>query len=175
LETRRILALTLAIFSFVETAIAASTAGIVSGPLQSSPSGPLGFFWARSVPLSLVGWIGTGVAVLSGSFTRKSRVKSLFVSKGFSGDVYNLMIGMRGSGSRLALLHGMEAPRHRQELAELTGINWKEVDREVSVLETYGLVKVYAQSGSVKRYQVTEQGRLLMKVIEDLQSSRTMW
>lgn len=96
-------------------------------------------------------------------------MKSLFASKGFGGDVYDLMIRMRGRGSRLALLKSLEKPRHRQELAELTGIDWKEVDREISVLEKYGLVKMYAQSGSVKMYQVTEQGRLLMKMIADLQ------
>jgi hypothetical protein len=55
---------------------------------------------------------------------------------------------MRGGTSRLALMQSLETPRHRQELSEVTGIDWKEVDRELGALEKYGLVKVYAQSGS---------------------------
>ena len=82
------------------------------------------------------------------------------------------MIGMRGGTSRLTLLQQMAAPRHRQELSELTGIDWKEVDRELGLLEKYGLVKIYAQSGTVRLYQVTEQGSLLVKLIEELNAER---
>ena len=65
----------------------------------------------------------------------------------------------------------MESPKHRHELSELTGIDWKEVDRQLSVMEKYGLVKVQVQSGTVKLYQVTEQGRLLLKLVEELSGS----
>jgi len=82
--------------------------------------------------------------------------------------VYDLMIGMRGGGSRVSLLQNMDSPKHRLELSELTGIDWKEVDRQLAVLEKYSLVKVYAQSGTVKLYQVTEQGKLLLGLIEEL-------
>jgi len=82
--------------------------------------------------------------------------------------VYRLMVKMRGSGSRLTLLKSIEEPKHRLELAEITGIDWKEVDRQLKVLENYGLARVAAQSGSVKLYQITEQGRLLLKLIDDL-------
>lgn len=87
---------------------------------------------------------------------------------GFGGDVYDLMMGMRGGPSRLTLLQNMETPRHRLELSEITGIDWKEVDRQLSVLEKYGLVKVHAQSGTVKLYQVTEQGKVLLNLISEL-------
>ena len=50
----------------------------------------------------------------------------------------------------------------------MTGIDWKEVDRQVGVMEKYGLVKIYAQAGNVKLYQTTEQGRLLLKFIDEL-------
>ena len=69
------------------------------------------------------------------------------------------------------LLENMESPKHRHELSELTGIDWKEVDRQLSVMEKYGLVKVQVQSGTVKLYQVTEQGRLLLKLVEELSGS----
>ena len=57
---------------------------------------------------------------------------------GFGSDVFDLMIGMRGAGSRVSLLQNMESPKHRLELSELTGIDWKEVDRQLSVLRSTG-------------------------------------
>jgi DNA-binding HxlR family transcriptional regulator len=116
-----------------------------------------------------------GLSVVGGQHSRRSQVKSLFAKRGFGGEVFDLMIGMRGGGSRLALLRGMQEPRHRQELSEITGIDWKEVDRQITVLERYGLVKMYAQSGTVQMYQITEQGRLLLNLIADLQSPHPQW
>jgi DNA-binding transcriptional ArsR family regulator len=109
-----------------------------------------------------------GLVVFQGRLSKGSRIKSLFARMGFGGDVYDLMVGMRGAGSRVSLLQSMETPRHRLELSEITGIDWKEVDRQLSVLEKYGLVKVYAQSGTVKLYQVTEQGKLLLNLVGEM-------
>ena len=171
----RIAEIILIVFSAVESITAVAANAELGGTIPTAPGGPLGFFWVNSVPLGLAGWSAVGLVTAGAHFGRKSRARSLFAARGFEGQVYDLMIGMRGGGSRLALLRSMQEPRHRQELAVLTGIDWKEVDREVTVLEKYGLVKVYAQSGSVRMYQVTEQGRLLMKMVDDLQSARTRW
>ena len=78
------------------------------------------------------------------------------------------MVKMRGSTSRLALLRGLETPRHRNELSEITGIDWKEVDRQLGVFEKYGLAKVYVSSGTIKMYQLTEHGRLLLQLMDEL-------
>lgn len=66
----------------------------------------------------------------------------------------------------------MENPRHRLELSELTGFDWKEVDRQLNLLLSYGLVTIYAESGSMKMYRLTEQGRLLLKLVEGLSSRK---
>jgi DNA-binding transcriptional ArsR family regulator len=124
-----------------------------------------------SVPLSVAGWVAVGLVAFQGRLSghsRRSQVKSVFAKMGFGGDVYDLMVGMRGAGSRVSLLQNMETPKHRLELSELTGIDWKEVDRQLSVLEKYGLVKIQAQSGTVKLYQVTEQGKLLLNLVGEL-------
>lgn len=155
--------------------IAISAAGPAGGPGQTSPGGLAGVFWQYSLHLSIVGWSLVGISIAGNRYSRRSQIKSLFAKGGFAGDVYDLMIGMRGGGSRLALLRGMEEPRHRQELSEITGIDWKEVDRQVSVLERYGLVKMHAKSGTIRMYQVTEQGKLLLKLIGDLQSAHQTW
>lgn len=134
---------------------------------QTSPGAQFGPLWNLSVPLSISGWGFTGVFLL----WRRETVKT-WKNAGLNKEIYDLMNRMRGGQSRLSLLRSMAEPRHRQELSELTGIDWKEVDREVSVLEKHGLIKMTAQSGSVRMYQITEQGRLLMKLIDDLQPDR---
>jgi predicted transcriptional regulator len=144
-----------------------------SGGQRAVHANPL---FGYAVPLSATGWGAVGLVALQGQLAgglRRSRIKGLFGRRGFGPDVYDLMFGMRGSGSRLSLLQNMvESPRHRLELSELTGIDWKEVDRQISVMEKYGFVKVYAQSGNMKFYQVTENGKLLLKLIGELNSSK---
>lgn len=118
-------------------------------------------------PFSIAAWFSVGVVVFQERVrgNKRSRVKSAFAKMGFGSDVFDLMMGMRGAGSRISLMQNMEPPKHRLELSELTGIDWKEVDRQLFVLEKYGFVKVYAQSGTVKLYQVTEQGKLLLNLV----------
>jgi DNA-binding transcriptional ArsR family regulator len=173
---RSIVLYPLVFFSLLETivviaeALAPGTAGHGGAvpELQTTLGGPFNPFIAYAPPLSIAGWIAVGLVVFQGRASKHSQIKSLFAREGFGGDVYDLMIGMRGGGSRVSLLQNMDSPRHRQELSELTGIDWKEVDRQLAVLEKYGLVKVYAQSGTVKLYQVTEQGKLLLGLMEEL-------
>jgi hypothetical protein len=133
------------------------------------PTNPV---FGYSFPLAAAGWVAVGLVLFQGRVSgRRSRVRSAFAKMGFGSDVFDLMMGMRGGGSRISLLENMESPKHRLELSKLTGIDWKEVDRQLSVMEKYGLVKVQAQSGTVKLYQVTEQGRLLLKLVEELSGS----
>lgn len=149
---------------FQHTTIAPVLSG---GHLERISPNPI---FAYSVPISATAWIAVGLFTLQGRLSglRRSSIRGIFAKRGFEPDVYDLMVGMRGSGSRVSLLQNLDSPRHRLELAERTGIDWKEVDRQISVLERYGLVKVYAQSGTVKLYQVTESGKLLLKLIAEL-------
>lgn len=121
-----------------------------------------------SQPLALAGWLAVSLMAIQGRVNRRSKVKKFFLQNGLSSDVYELVMDMRGGNSRLALLQHMETPRHRMELSGLTGIDWKEVDRELGVLEKFGLVRLQAQSGSVKLYQNTEQGKILARLIAEL-------
>jgi len=79
-----------------------------------------------------------------------------------------LMINMRGAKSRLTLLNHLDKPRQRAELSKLSGLDWKEVDREVDLLQRFGLITLYAESGSVKLYKLSEQGRLMLKLVTEL-------
>lgn len=83
------------------------------------------------------------------------------------------MVKMRGAGSGLSILHTLtEAPRHRNELSEITGIDWKEVDRQIGLLQRYGFVSVEAQAGPVKMYKLTEQGRSLVNLLDEMETNQ---
>jgi predicted transcriptional regulator len=182
LKKRTVVVLILAIFSSIESIIVVATltsgAATLSGTTwspwspASSTGGALGFFRTYSPHLSVIGWVAVGLALFQGRVGRSSKIRGMFARMGFDGDVYNLMVGMRGGPSRLALLQSMDAPRNRLELSDVTGLDWKEVDRQVGVLEKYGLVKVHAEFGSVKMFQITEQGRLLLELIDELKAPK---
>jgi hypothetical protein len=143
--------------------------GVLGLHMQTGP------VFGYSIPLAAAGWVAVGGVLFQGRIAagfRRSRVRSLFASRGFGLDVFDLMVTMRGGGSRITLLENMETPKNRLELSELTGIDWREVDREISILEKYGLVKIYAQTGTVKMYQVTEQGKLLRSLVEELSNKK---
>lgn len=178
MNRRTILLYSLAGFASLETvltiiiALASPTAG--TGVTHIGNGGLSNPLVTYSPPLSIAGWIAVALVVFKGRVSsRRSQVKGIFARMGFGSDVYDLMVGMRGAGSRVSLLQNMDSPRHRLELSERTGIDWKEVDRQLSVLEKYGLVKMYAQSGTVKLYQVTEQGKLLLRLVGELSDKST--
>jgi hypothetical protein len=153
-DKRKIVLFVLLAFSSYETfmAVVSTLLKASSVPAVMLPS----FFVSNSPLLGTIGWAGVGLVVLERQRKKRSKAKRLFAQMGLTGDVYDLMVGMRGRASRFLLLQSLETPRHRLELSEITGIDWKEVDRELSLLEKYGLVLVYAQSGRVKLYQTTE-------------------
>lgn len=122
-------------------------------------------FHLLSIPISIVSWIGFGVTL---AFWRGNYGRSIWGKAGLDKNVYNLMVTMRGGNSRLELLRNLESPKQRNELSQLTGIDWKEVDRQIGLLLSYGLVSVHAESGSVKIYKLTEQGGLLLKLMDEL-------
>lgn len=126
---------------------------------QSSGSSLLPY----SIPLSLTSWTVFGVTLIW-----RHGIPSEWKGAGFDRDMFNLMVRMRGGASRLAILKLLTAPKHRNELSELSGFDWKEVDRQLRLLQSYGLVVIYAESGSMKLYSVTRQGELLLSLIEKL-------
>ena len=88
---------------------------------------------------------------------------------GFDRSVYDLMVKMRGSGSRLSLLQSLnQASRHRNELSEMTRNDWKEVDREIGLLEKHGFDTVETQAGPIKIYRLTGHGRSLVRLMDEL-------
>jgi predicted transcriptional regulator len=75
---------------------------------------------------------------------------------------------MRGAQTRLKLLHNLSGPRNKLQLATALGIDWKAVDKHVQMLEKNGLIQRTDTSGTAIFYEVTDKGRRLLEVLEEL-------
>jgi len=53
-------------------------------------------------------------------------------------------------------------------LATALGIDWKAVDKHVQVLEKNGLIQPTTTSGTTTFYEVTDKGKRLLEVLEEL-------
>jgi DNA-binding transcriptional ArsR family regulator len=173
-------AVLLVIFSFacVETGLAldyvlfmetgSSLVNSAWGPTQAQNSvsnlstAAQAIFWRNSFPLAATSWAVFCITFFRRGISRKWR------SLGFDRDVFGLMVTMKGARSRLTLLKYLSEPRHKSELSTLAGLDWKEVDRELNLLERFGLISLHVQSGSVKLYKLSEHGKLLLKLIAEL-------
>ncbi len=113
--------------------------------------------------MAALSWAIVGVAFIVDRNGRRTLKKA-----GVDDNVYDLMVKMKGAGSRLELLRSMDTPKHRSELAQVTGLDWKEVDRDLDLLEKYGIVAVYAESGAIKMYGLTQQGKLLLSLLGEM-------
>lgn len=161
--------LTLTILASVETLFAMLCYSSSFGASHSQgPFGISGILWQDSFQISVVSWTSVTCFVVALTFWKGANWRSSWKKSGFDKDTFDLLMKMRGGASRLKLLHILETPKHRSELSALTGIDWKEVDRQLHLLEKYGLVCVAAQSGSMKLYQTTEQGKMLIRLTGEL-------
>ncbi len=174
---RRFHALYIALFAFafVESILAVDyglSFMIGMSPIHAAwgqNTGPVGLqdlgnlFWQNSILFSASGWFVIGVSYY------RNGVGSRWRRLGFDKDVFDLMVKTRGRWSRLKLLNYLETPKHRGELAELSGLSWKEVDRQLGLLTKYDLVFLHAESGSMKIFKLSEQGKTILKLIRELE------
>lgn len=90
---------------------------------------------------------------------------------GFNREIFDLMVRMRGAASRLKILYQLDSPKHRSAISDMVGIDWREVDRQLNLLRQYGLVSVVAEAGSMKMFGLTEQGRMLLRLIKQMEEN----
>ena len=172
------LRLTVISFSILETILGIDYAIVRVAPAQVAhgfkpppiPNNYLqhvfGIMWSGSIPLAVTGWFTVGLI----TWWRKG-LPPRWREAGIDNDLFNLMVKMRGAFPRLAILQHLDHPRHRSELSELTGIDWKDVDRYLNSLQKYGLVSITAESGSIKMYALTGQGKLILKLVSELDNN----
>jgi predicted transcriptional regulator len=152
--------------AFVSTTMATSASGTTGTPTQGSYTvlGPLMPSALRDFGLpALVSW-----TVFVAALIWRGHVRSVWGQSRFSYDTFRLLVRMRGAQTRLKLMRSLNSPKNKLQLATALGIDWKAVDKHVQVLEKNGLIHASSTSGTATFYQVTEKGKDLIQVLEQL-------
>lgn len=131
------------------------------GPSQQPPSQNL-IQMLRGVmlPVSITSWASLGLLVVW-----RGRTRSAWLSLGFDRDVFELFVKMRGGPTRLKLLGLLSGPKDRARMAEELGLDWKAVDRQVTLLVKYGFVKEASRNGADVFYELAPSGRMLLDLV----------
>jgi hypothetical protein len=164
------------------TATATTTVGAGQTATVSSATAPGGYTFAGGVAASSQGetllkevqaaslflapvcWILVG-----GAWIWRGRVRSRYTEMGFGSDVFELFMKMKGGATRIKVLNMLNTPKDRLQLAQELGVDWKTVDRHVQILNRYGFVREQAAYGTVRLYEVTPMGKMLLSLFDDLE------
>jgi predicted transcriptional regulator len=129
---------------------------VVPGPLIPNTLNYYGF-------TALISWI-----VFGGALIWRGHVRSVWGQSRFSYDTFRLLVKMRGARTRVKLMHSLNSPKNKLQLATALGIDWKAVDKHVQVLEKNRLIHATSTSGTATFYEVTEKGKDLIQVLDQL-------
>ena len=153
-------------FESTTTTLASTTATklLTSTRSTTSVAGPItpGLFNYYGLT-ALISW-----TVFGGALIWRGHVRSVWGQSRFSYDTFRLLVKMRGAQTRLKLMHSLDAPKNKLQIATALGIDWKAVDKHVHVLEKNGLIHATSTSGTATFYEVTGKGRDLIQVLEQL-------
>jgi len=75
---------------------------------------------------------------------------------------------MKGGATRIKVLNTLTTPKDRLQLADELGVDWKTIDRHVQILNKYGFVREQAAYGTVRMYEVTPLGKMLLNVFDEI-------
>jgi predicted transcriptional regulator len=141
-------------------------------PFTSTPSTPGGNSVAGPTTPGLPSYYGLTAliswTVFGAALIWRGHVRSVWGQSRFSYDTFRLLVKMRGAQTRLNLMHTLNSPKNKLQLATALGIDWKAVDRHVNVLEKNGLIHATSTTGTTTFYEVTEKGKDLIQVLEQL-------
>jgi predicted transcriptional regulator len=87
------------------------------------------------------------------------------------GDLFRLLMKMRGSGMRASIMRALDTPKDSYQLSKDLGLDWTTIDYQVRVLLKYGLVAEDAAYGNVKMYKLTPVGELLLKALREMEKN----
>ena len=120
-------------------------------------------FKTASILLAPICWI-----LLGGAWVWRGRVRARYSELGFGSDVFELFMKMKGGATRVKVLNTLTTPKDRLQLADELGVDWKTVDRHVQILNKYGFVREQSAYGSVRLYELTPLGKMLLNLFDDL-------
>lgn len=82
--------------------------------------------------------------------------------------VFELLVCMKGSGTRRILLKSLAEPKNKLQLARELGIDWKAVDGHMRKLAIYGLVTEAAVVGTCRLYAITQKGKCALRLLGEM-------
>lgn len=123
-------------------------------------------YFLAPIAIGILGWLTTIYEVIT--LRKRDFVGSLrekMSREGFDREVFRTFSG-RGGARRLEIMRSLKTPRLRNEIAKLINSDWKEVDRNVKILESMDLVKVQFSHGPMAVYHLTEGGKELLDIMQ---------
>jgi DNA-binding HxlR family transcriptional regulator len=133
---------------------------------------PASHYFAQMLTLILPQFYGYAALLSWGIFACaliwRGHVRTVWARGRFSYDTFRLLVRMRGAQTRLRLMHTLDGPKNKLQLASALGIDWKAVDKHVRALERNGLLQPTATSGTATFYELTEKGKRALQVLDEL-------
>lgn len=117
------------------------------------------FLFVNSLPLSIASWIIVGSIIWRGKF------KKHILSNGFDYDLFLIMVKKKGSQTRIKILATLTYPKNRKQIAEDLGMDWKAIDRHVSILLKHQLINEMTNVGNATFYIRNDRGHKLLKTL----------
>ena len=74
----------------------------------------------------------------------------------------------RGANSRLLILKGLQEPSERGRVSSITGIDWKEVNREIGFLMNHGFVRKLEYPGSRQVFALSGKGQATLLLLSTI-------
>lgn len=125
------------------------------------------FLSVHSLVLAPASWVLVG-----GVWVWRGRIRSRWEGLGFDSDVFRLFVKMRGGKTRLKLLTALLTPKDRYQLAKELNLDWRAVDQHLVILGRHGLISEENAYGRVKIYRLTQSGRSMLILLEDLEDMK---
>jgi len=169
--------------SVVTSVVTSTTSGVTYGPVgttaNSSLAGLAGSFGAASGGESLLREMQAASLFLAplcwilvgGAWVWRGRVRARYSEMGFGSDVFELFMKMKGGATRVKVLNLLSSPKDRLQIANELGVDWKTIDRHVKTLNKYGFVREQAEFGSVRLYEVTPLGKMILNLFDELEAT----
>ena len=118
----------------------------------------------QSVILVPASWV-----IVGGLWFWRGRTKAAWTALGFDSEVFELFMRMKGGPTRERMMSSLSMPKDRLRLAQELGLDWKAVDHHIIVLCKYGFVHEQVAYGRVKMYELTDVGKVLLRLLKETQ------
>ncbi len=133
-------------------------------PVSSSPiTLPLSALQVHSIVLVPVSW-----GAVAGAWIWRGRTKSEWTRRGLDQNLFKLLLQMRGSTSRTAILKALLMPKDRLQLAKTLDLDWATIDYHIQVLIECELVREKTAHGNLVLYELTPLGDKLLNALDEM-------